>query len=129
MTKILIVDDNEVNVRLYEKVITWIPDAQGICFTDPKAALEWCRSELPALVVVDYRMPEMDGLEFIRQFRRNRKASEIPVIMLTAIDHPKLKELAMRQGATYFLNKPVDKDQFVAAIEHYLAHSQAQPRA
>lgn len=120
MTKILVVDDNEVNVRLYEKVITWIPDAEGVCFTDPRAALDWCKAELPALVVVDYRMPEMDGLEFIRQFRRHRKASEIPIIMLTAIDHPKLKEVAIRQGATYFLTKPVDKDQFVAAIEHYL---------
>ena len=89
-----------------------------------RSALEWCRSELPSLVVVDYRMPEMDGLQFITQFRRNRKAADIPVIMLTAVDNPELKEFALAHGATYFLSKPVDKDQFVAAIEHYLAHSQ-----
>lgn len=124
MNKILIIDDNEVNVALYEKVITWIPDASAVCFTDARSALEWCRSELPSLVVVDYRMPEMDGLQFITQFRRNRKAADIPVIMLTAVDNPELKEFALAHGATYFLSKPVDKDQFVAAIEHYLAHSQ-----
>lgn len=125
--KILIVDDNEVNVKLYEQVITWIPQAESVCFTDAVAALKWCRTELPALAVVDYRMPQMDGLEFIKQFRRNRKAADVPVIMLTAVDSAQLRDFALSHGATYFLTKPVDKDRFVAAIEHYLANSQALP--
>jgi len=114
MTKILVVDDNEVNVRLYEKVITWIPDAHGVCFTDPKAALEWCKTELPALVVVDYRMPEMDGIEATRRILAAPQQHKI--IGLTTLNHDEYVYETMKAGASGFLLKDVRRGQLAAAI-------------
>jgi putative two-component system response regulator len=120
MNKILVVDDNEVNVRLYERVITNIPNTHAVCFTDPNEALAWCKSEAPILLVVDYRMPETDGLEFMRRFRAAKHTAKVPAIMLTAIDHPVLKQQAIAAGVNFFLTKPVNKGQFLAAIKHLL---------
>ena len=120
MNEILVVDDNEVNVRLYERVITNIPNTRAVCFTDPGAALEWCKTGRPILLVVDYRMPETDGLEFMKRFRSNKYTARVPAIMLTAIDHPVLKERAIAAGVNAFLTKPVVKAQFLAAIKHLL---------
>ncbi|MFN2528763.1 MAG: response regulator [Candidatus Baltobacteraceae bacterium] len=120
MNEILVVDDNEVNVRLYERVITNIPNTKAVCFTDPNEALEWLKQGTPILLVVDYRMPQTDGLEFMRQFRANRRTAKVPAIMLTAIDHPILKQQAIAAGINFFLTKPVNKAQFLAAIKHLL---------
>ncbi|MDP9016882.1 MAG: response regulator [Candidatus Eremiobacteraeota bacterium] len=120
MNEILIVDDNEVNVRLYERVITNIPNTKAVCFTDPGEALDWLKKGAPILLVVDYRMPLTDGLEFMRQFRANRRTSKVPAIMLTAVDHPVLKQQAIAAGVNFFLTKPVNKAQFLAAIKHLL---------
>ena len=117
---ILVVDDNEVNVRLYERVITNIPNTRAMCFTNPNEALEWLKTGAPILLVVDYRMPETDGLEFMKRFRANKKTARVPAIMLTAIDHPALKEQAKAAGINAFLTKPVVKGQFLAAIKFLL---------
>ena len=127
MVKILVVDDNDVNVKLYERVITNIPDAQAVCFTDPNEALDWCKTQAPALAIVDYRMPETDGLEFIRRLRSTKLTARVPVIMLTAIDHPALKAQAMAGGAQIFLTKPVNKSQFLSAIMHLLPGTTPAP--
>lgn len=116
----MIVDDNSVNVTLYERVLESLDNVEAVCYVDPNKALQWCQTEVPAAVVVDYRMPETDGLAFIRRFRTIRGCAGVPVMMLTSLDHPALREHAKDAGANAFLTKPVDKHQFLTLIEKML---------
>lgn len=120
MQTVLIVDDNDVNVTLYERVLDSLDDVAAVCYTEPNKALEWCHLEVPSAVVVDYRMPETDGLAFIRRFRTIRGCASVPVMMLTSLDDPALRAHAHAAGANAFLAKPVDKQQFLTLIEKML---------
>lgn len=66
-----------------------MPDCEAVCFTDPVAALAWCLSNEPDLVVVDYMMPTMSGTELTEKFRA--RYSDIPVLMVTANHETELR--------------------------------------
>lgn len=129
MNKILVVDDNAVNVALYQQVLSQLPDNLPICFTRPAQALAWCRTELPSVAIIDYRMPHMDGVEFIRNFRQIKGAQGIPVIMLTSISSPVLWQMALDAGADEYLMKPIDKRQFLACVSRFLPAGSSVPIA
>ena len=117
---ILIVDDNPVNTQLYERVVAQMRSCTPLCFTNPAEALDWARDNLPALLVVDYRMPEIDGIEFIRRFRALPGRSAVPIVMLTSVGSPMLWQMALDAGASTYLMKPIGKTQFIETLERLL---------
>ena len=62
----------------------------------------------PDLVLTDYKMPVMDGVEFIRQFRQAPSCVDVPVVVITIVDDKSVRYEALEAGATDILNKPVD---------------------
>ncbi|MHB8633510.1 MAG: response regulator [Thermoplasmatota archaeon] len=68
----------------------------------------------PNVVVTDYKMPDMDGLEFTR---RARDATDAPIVMVTAFQGPDLADEARRVGICRIVQKPIDFDQLVACIK------------
>lgn len=127
MQTILIVDDNSVNVALYQRVLGEMAQIRAVCQTDPNKALQWCQAETPDAVVVDYRMPETDGLAFIRRFRATAGCGDVPVVMLTSVNHPVLWQHALDAGANAYLTKPVDKLQFIGTIKKLLGRDKVAP--
>lgn len=123
---VLIVDDNEVNLVLFGALVKKLEGAQAHSFADPLAALEWARTQAVDLVIVDYMMPGMDGLEFIQQFQRLPGHSEVPILMITANDQKPIRYRALDSGASDFLTKPVDKVEFLARVKNMLTLSQAR---
>lgn len=120
MQTVLVVDDNAINIGLYERMVARLPDTKAICQTDPLVALLGCTAALPDLVVVDYRMPGLNGLEFIRQFRGLPGALDVPLVMLTSVEHPALWQQAIDAGANAYLTKPVDTTRFLGTISRML---------
>ncbi len=123
---ILVVDDNRVNAALYRQVLSAIPDAATFCFSDPFAALKWCRAQTPDLLIVDYRMPGIDGIQFMRAFHKLRGTASVPIIMLTAVASPVLWQMAIDAGAAAFFLKPIDKTRFLASVQ-MLVHKMPPP--
>lgn len=126
--RVLIVDDTDVNLRMLGTLVKRLAPAQAHGFTDPLLALEFVRHTPVDLAVVDFMMPEMDGLEFIRQFRAIPGLQTIPVLMVTANDERAVRYRALESGADDFLSKPVDPVEFLARAKNLLKLSDATRR-
>lgn len=126
--RILIIDDTQLNITLLQYILKKTPEYEAIAFTDPLKALDWCKNNEPDLVVVDYMMPEMDGISFTRQFRDILNYEVIPVLMVTANNETNVRHDALIGGVTDFLNKPLDNNEFIARVRNMLALRQSHKK-
>lgn len=127
---IVIIDDDKSILDLLSHVLTQQPSDRVFTFPDPSVALAWCAQHEPDLVVVDYMMPEMDGLQFIQSFRWLEGRDDVPLLMLTADQQTSVRHQALKLGANDFVNKPLDIIEIAARISNMLAlrHSQKKLR-
>ena len=121
MHKVLIVDDNEINLVLFEALVRKLPECESRSFSEPVAALAWAQSQEPDLVIVDYMMPGLDGIAFIQALRATPGREGVPILMVTANEQKHVRYRALGAGATDFLTKPVDKVEFLARSTNMLA--------
>lgn len=118
MHTVAIIDDSDINLALIKALVLRLGDCQPLLF--PHKALEWCRENIPDLVIVDYMMPDMDGLQFIKVFRGLPEREAIPILMITANDQKDVRYEALEGGANDFLNKPIDRIEFSARARNML---------
>ncbi len=126
MQHVLIVDDNATNLMLFRHLVEKLGNVQVTTFADPVAGIGWCADNTPDLVLLDYMMPVMDGLEFIRRFRDIPGYFEIPLVMVTADTESDVRHQALELGAHDFLTKPVDKVELTARVRNLLALRRGQ---
>jgi diguanylate cyclase (GGDEF)-like protein/PAS domain S-box-containing protein len=88
------------------------PEYSAVCFHSAVEALAWLETETADLLVVDFRMPEMDGAEFISRVRARSSGVQIPAIMITARQDRECRITALDAGATDFLQSPVSDTEF-----------------
>jgi len=125
---VLVVDDTQINVTLVSHLIAKLDDCDATCFIVPQQGLDWCVEQVPDLVVVDYMMPGLDGIEFIRRFRSIPGREDIPLLMVTANDQTEVRHRALEAGANDFLTKPIDKTEFTMRARNMLALRRSQRR-
>jgi response regulator RpfG family c-di-GMP phosphodiesterase len=126
MHSILVIDDNATNLTLFRHLLKKIDDAEVHCFAEPAAALAWCADTEPDLILLDYMMPVIDGLEFIRRLHAMPRRQEVAIIMVTADMESEVRHQALSLGALDFLTKPVDKIELVARARNLLALRQSR---
>lgn len=115
--KVISVDDTLLNLILIEEIALEI-GVEVLSFSDPLKALEHLKNNRVDLAFVDYMMPRMNGIEFIKEALAIQPDA-IP-IMITAIDDNHILKLeALEVGAADFLTKPVDVAQFKAKIKNF----------
>lgn len=118
---VLIVDDTEINLILFEALIRKVGDCESVKFTRSVDALAWAQVNDLDLAIVDYMMPEMDGIEFVRRLTQTPGKESTPIVMITANDQKSVRYRALDAGASDFLAKPVDKIEFLARVNNMLA--------
>ncbi len=121
MPSLLVVDDNAVNLSLFRHLLQKIDGAEVVCFADPAAALGWSVDHEADLILLDYMMPVIDGLEFIRRHRLIPGRADVPIVMVTADTESDVRHQALAMGAQDFLTKPVDKIELVTRVRNLLA--------
>ncbi|WP_417067422.1 HD domain-containing phosphohydrolase [Niveibacterium terrae] len=118
---VAIIDDTPVNLALMQALVGKIEHCTSHAFVDPREGLAWCLANDPDLVIVDYMMPELDGLELIRRLRATDQSDELPMLMVTAAHEKEVRYEALECGATDFLTKPIDKNEFLPRVRNMLA--------
>jgi DNA-binding response OmpR family regulator len=103
---IIIVDDEPVSLTLLKQLVGKLPHCQAVGFTDPSAALAWCQPNDPDVVIVDYMMPHVDGIEFARRLCALDGRSDTPLLMVSATADRTIRNSALQQGVSDFMNKP-----------------------
>ena len=88
MTRIIVVDDRVTNLAIFSKLAASIREgAEVATFSDPACALPWIDAHPADLVITDYKMPGMNGAEFILRLRSTPVGADVPVIVLTAYEY------------------------------------------
>jgi len=124
--QVLIVDDTEINLILFGALVKKLDDCRAHVFADSREALAWVTENVPDLIIVDYMMPELDGIEFIRLVRAMPGRQLVPILMITANDQKQIRYSALDVGANDFLTKPIDKVEFLARARNMLNLNQAR---
>ena len=104
--QIVIVDDNRVNVALLKVLARQLTDQPAAEFTDPVVALDWCLTHPFDLLLVDYMMPDLDGLAFVARLRAQADKADVPVLMVTAEAKKENIIAAAQAGASGYIVKP-----------------------
>lgn len=124
---ILIVDDSDINLMVFASMMSKIDKAVSHTFTQSAKAFAWAQAQQRVdLMIVDFEMPEMDGMEFLQQARSTPQLANVPIIMITANDQRSVRYRALDAGANDFLSKPIDKVEFLARVRNLLQLSQAK---
>lgn len=112
--KILICEDEEIMLTALEFRL----QRQGlkvVVAKDGKQAIDIIEQESPDLVVADIMMPHVSGLELIQHLREKKK-SDLPVIVISALEHDETVLEAFRLGATDFITKPFKPNELILRI-------------
>ena len=113
---VLVVDDDAELLAMVQTVLEWAGH-RAVTATDGQDALEKVAQEMPALILLDMKMPGVDGWEFARDFlaKYDRGA---PIVVLTAADDARKR--AEEIGAQGYLGKPFDIDRLIRIVESYI---------
>jgi len=110
---IAIVDDRLTNRKILERLARSLDEGVQVeTFDRPSALLASAAAQPPDLVITDVKMPELDGVEFIRRFRNLAGCAEVPIVAVTTSEDRELRLAALEAGATDFLLSPVDHHEF-----------------
>lgn len=108
--QVVIVDDQSTGRIILTQIIQQIADDITVVdFEDPKEAIEWLSNNQAALIVTDYRMPGLNGIEFIKEVRKTKTGEHIPLMMITVVSEKEVRYEALEAGATAFLTRPIDQ--------------------
>ncbi len=122
MKKILAVDDNEAECVLLESVLENIPGYQVLTANSGKSALDQVDRCLPDVILLDLRLPDMDGLEVLKRLKQTKPS--IPVIMLTGFADVRTAVEAIRMGAHNYLTKSFENDQLLLALRQAIERNE-----
>lgn len=119
--KILIVEDDP-ETRDFATIVLELKGYDVVIARNGREGIDRARAEHPDLIVTDLRMPELNGLEMIRQLRRQPECSTVPILVITAsqIDHA---QDAIRAGASRALAKPFAPELLRSSIKELLKSS------
>ena len=126
---ILLIEDNPSDIKLTKRALAnnhILNDL--VVIEDGQEALEYLFgtgqyenrdvSQKPALILLDLKLPRMDGLEILQQIRADPNTKRLPVVVLTTSKEEQDVAASYDLGVNSFIRKPVDFDQFVSAIQH-----------
>jgi two-component system response regulator len=122
---VLLVDDDADHVFLVRRALADVPGTEvtvevagdGEQATERLARARFRPGRRPQLVLLDLKMPRMDGLEVLRRIRADEATAGLPVVVLTSSERPEDREAAVAAGATWFVCKPLDGRRFRAEVQ------------
>lgn len=118
--RIMIVDDSATNRLRLAALVARVAETVSVTHASPTLALEDAAAQPPDVLFVDYLMPEMDGVAFLRAFRQLPRCQTVPAVMITALEQRSALYEALEAGASDFLTKPADEVELLARLRNML---------
>lgn len=117
--KVLIVEDNELNMKLFNDLL----EAQGYAVLqtrDGLSALDMTRQNMPDLILMDIQLPEVSGIEVTKWLKEDDELKHIPVIAVTAFAMKGDEEKIREGGCEAYISKPISVVGFLQTIDGFL---------
>ncbi|MFZ3582843.1 HD domain-containing phosphohydrolase [Loktanella sp. DJP18] len=124
--RLCIIDDEVISLTVVKAVLSRVAAYHVEGFTDPEQALRRCAGFTFDIVLVDYRMAILNGIDTVIRLRALPHYSHVPIIMLTADNDRAVRIAAVSAGATDFLSKPFDPDELRIRVRNLLSLREAQ---
>lgn len=118
---ILHIDDNLANQHLIERLLRRRTTVRVVPATHARLGLDLARTDPPALILLDLHLPDMSGLDALRELRRQPVTREIPVIVVSADAAESTSARVLAEGATAYMSKPLNLEAFLATVDDVLA--------
>ena len=118
--RILIVDDERSMVRLLEELLGHAGYRQLRSTSDSREVLELCAEFQPDLILLDLRMPNLDGVQVLRALKPRRAEAYLPVLVLTADVSRESKRAALDAGASDFVTKPFEQIELLLRVRNLI---------
>ena len=115
---ILVVDDKIENLDLLDKMLR--KHQKILTATNGEDALILARKEAPDLILLDIKMPNMDGFEACKILKDNDKTKDIPIIFVSGLDSKLIRQKCFQLGAVNYLNKPLNLANLRSTIENHI---------
>lgn len=128
MSKILVVDDDSAINELI-KVNLELAGHSVIQAFDGTTGFALCKQELPALVILDVMMPEIDGFTVAQRIRKNENTKDIPILMLTALSQLNDKVNGFNIGVDDYLVKPFEMEELQVRVRALLKRTRQIPES
>jgi DNA-binding response OmpR family regulator len=120
MKKVLVIDDNPTIVELIKYAVNLQGSYEVVVAYDGEQGLERITIEHPDCVIIDVKMPRMDGYQLVRCLRGDAHTSDTPLIILSAMTREEDQIIGMLSGVDEYLKKPFKPAELNAAIERVL---------
>ena len=118
---VMVVDDQSTGRAILEQVVRSLDERVVVeGFARPVDAVVWAARHVADLVLVDYMMPDMDGIELVGRLRSLPGYEHVPIVMVTGQEDKKVRYAALDAGITDFLTKPVDARECLARCRNLL---------
>lgn len=117
--KILIVEDNELNMKLFHDLL----ESKGydiVQTRDGMEALKIARAQMPDLILMDIQLPEVSGLEVTKWLKEDDKLKQIVVVAVTAFAMKGDEEKIREGGCEAYIAKPISVTNFLETVEQFL---------
>lgn len=120
--RVLIVDDQSTGRVILAEIVRSIDKfVEAVTFEDPEAALEYARTHAVDMVITDYQMPKMNGVDLVRELRKVFRDETIPIVVITVDKQLEVRYQALNSGAIDFLTRPIDRIEYRQRFINLLA--------
>ncbi|HEX8012946.1 MAG TPA: HD domain-containing phosphohydrolase [Casimicrobiaceae bacterium] len=118
---VVIIDDLFSSRLLLAEIVRQIDGKLNLeLFDTPSRALEYARQNRVDMILTDYKLPEFDGVQLVRQLRGLPHCVDVPIVVITVVDDRRVRYEALEAGATDFLIKPLDEHETRARCANLL---------